>query len=116
MAGEELAPARARKGEDVLDVGHGGRHRAEDGWVERPTPPSEEQEGSRSAGDLEPARGDVVMGHAVAEQVRERPERERALARAAERPGESSGGDVERDDHGPEGGRMAETNDTPDES
>lgn len=100
----------------MLDVRNGGGDGSDDGGVEGPEPRGEEEHGGGSARDFEPARGNVVVRHAVSQQVGERSERERAGAGAGQRSDEGAGGDVERDDHGPEGGRMGETNDTREES
>jgi hypothetical protein len=110
MARKELAPARAREPEDVLDVGQRGGYGADDSRVERPATHAEQEHGGCAARGLEPARGDVLVRHAVAQEVRDGPEGERPGARAGQRTRERSRGDVEGDDHRWEGGGVGETN------
>ena len=105
VAREELAPARARKREHVLDVGDGRGDPSHDGRVERPARGGEQEQGGGARGDLEAPGGDVAVRHTVAGRVQEEAEPERAEARPCERAAGRARGDVERDDHRRRGAR-----------
>ena len=62
----------------MLDVGDGGGHGADDDRVGRSSRCRQQGESGEAAERLEPARGDVLMRHRVAQGVRQQPETERA--------------------------------------
>jgi hypothetical protein len=95
MAGEELAPARPREANDVLEVRRGGGERAAYGRIERSAHRGEEQDRSDARADLEPAVGDVLVRQPIAREVEQQPERQRAESRVDERATERAGGDVQ---------------------
>ena len=84
VAGEELAPARPREAEDVLEVRRRSGKRAADGWIERSPDRGEEENSGDARADLEAAVGDVLMRHPIACEVEQQPERQRAEPRADE--------------------------------
>jgi hypothetical protein len=94
VAREELPPARPRKADDVLDVGSGRSHCSHRRRVERPADDGERQNAEHATGDLEPARGDVLVRHTVAKEVEHRPHCGRTHPRAGQDPADSSRGNV----------------------
>jgi len=99
MAGEELSPAGPGQADDVLKIRRGRGHGSNRRRVEGPTNDGEGEDTKRTARHLEPARGDVLVRHPVAEDVQDGPYDESADARARERTAECTGRDVHRDDH-----------------
>jgi len=75
MAREELAAARAREWEDVLDVGTRCRQRSGDSRVERPPHERQQHDGGDAGANLEAAIADVVVRHPVACQVKDEAQR-----------------------------------------
>jgi hypothetical protein len=65
MTREELAPARARESDDVLQVWGRRRQRTGDSGIERAAHEGQEQHGGDSGADLEAAVPDVLMRQAV---------------------------------------------------
>jgi hypothetical protein len=98
VRGEELPPARPRKAKDVLEIRCGGAAGPDDGGVERATDGGEQPEEREPRADLEPARTDVLVRNAVAEEMGERSGEHGASARGGGGPERGAGGDVERDD------------------
>jgi hypothetical protein len=84
MAGEELAPARARQRKDVLEIRRRSSERAADGRMERSAHGGEEQHTADARSDLEATVGDVLVRHPIACEVEQQPERQRAEPRADE--------------------------------
>jgi hypothetical protein len=74
---EELRAARARKPDDVLDVGRSGGKRTHGRWIEHTAAESEERHHGDPACDLEPPARDVPVGDSVTGEVQERAERSR---------------------------------------
>jgi hypothetical protein len=70
---EYLPPARAQEREDVLEVRGGARRGTKRRRIERASPRSEEEDAGETAADLEATRADVLMRHAVAREVEDRP-------------------------------------------
>jgi len=99
VAGEELAAARTRQREDVLEVGRGGGERADEGGAERPSHRGEEEDERSAAEGLEAHRANVPVRHPVPRQMREWAERQRKSTPPGERSGGRPRGDVQRDDH-----------------
>jgi len=66
---EELAPARPRQRQDMLEVGCGRGAAADHGRVERTARGREQPEQREPGPDLEAARADVAVRDAVAEEV-----------------------------------------------
>jgi hypothetical protein len=97
---EELPPARAQEREDMLEVGGGARRGTNRRRVERASPHGEEEETHDAAADLEATRPNVLVRHAVAREVEDRPEEEGRESRSAGGPGRGSGRHVQRDNHG----------------
>jgi hypothetical protein len=83
----------------VLGVGEGRRDCRDHGRVERPAARREEEHGRRPARELEAAGGEVVVRHAVAQEMRERPECGRPGRGPCQGAHESAGRDVKGDDH-----------------
>jgi hypothetical protein len=77
MAGEELATAWPREGKYVLEVRERSREGTGDGRIERSAHSAEEQDARDARTDLKGAVGDVLMGDAIAREVKEQPERQR---------------------------------------
>ena len=98
VAREERAAARPWEPQHVLEIRGRGSCRADSDAVERAAPEREERQHGRAAHGLEPPRRDVLVRHAVTEQVRAEAEEERratgrrCLAHGASRR------DVQRDD------------------
>jgi hypothetical protein len=80
---EELYSARAQEREDVLEIRGGARRGAQRRGIERASPRGEDQETREAAADLEATRAEVLVRHAVAREVKNRPEQERREPRAA---------------------------------
>jgi hypothetical protein len=78
----------------MLDVRNGPRDSADDGRVEWAAGCREEEDGHGPARQLEAARGDVVVWHAVTGEVDERPESGRPAAPPAQGAGQGPRGDV----------------------
>ena len=98
MAREELASTRPRQPDHVLQVRRRRRDRADRGGVERAADDHERQGAEDAAAHLEALRVDVLVRDAVAEEVKERPERRRGERGANKRAADGSRGKVERDD------------------
>lgn len=85
----------------MLQVRSGSSRAAEHCRIEHAAPRSEQRERRETAADLEAKVVDVVVRHAVAGEVDERPEKQRDRSRAGERSGSGSGSDMKGDDHFP---------------
>jgi hypothetical protein len=99
MARKELSTAGSREADDVLEIRSSRGDRYDRRRVERPADDGKCEDAERAARHLEPPRGDVLVRHAVAEEVQDRPRDDGAHARAGERTAERTGGHVHRDDH-----------------
>jgi hypothetical protein len=99
VAREELSSAGSRQADDVLEIRRGRGDRSNRRRVERPADDGEGENTKRAARHLEPARGNVLVWHPVAEEVQDRPDDDGAHARAGEQTADCTGGDVHRDDH-----------------
>jgi len=73
---EELPSARAQERENMLEVRGGARGCAERRRIEGASPRREEEDASDAAADLEASGADVLVRHAVAREVENRPEDE----------------------------------------
>lgn len=83
----------------MLDIRNACRDRAERDRIERPAPCGEHQNRGGSRGNLEPTRRDVVMGDPVADDVDERPERDRRDPPPNQCADSRARSDVDRHDH-----------------
>lgn len=97
---EELSPAWTEKRKNVLEIGGRACRRTERRGIERASSHGKEQEASETAADLEPRRMDVLVRHAIAREVKERPDEQRLEARPAGGARRGARGDMKRDDHG----------------
>jgi hypothetical protein len=95
---EELAPARTRQPQDVLDVRQRGGERAESRGIEGAAPCDEKTQADEPASDLEAPRRDVPVRDPVAREVEKRPEQERRPSGTRGSAGQSAGRDVKRSD------------------
>jgi hypothetical protein len=96
---EELLSAQPEPGDDVLEVGHGGRRSSQHGGVEETSSGRPADRARRAAADLEASVGNVLVRHPVDGEVQRRAERESKRPRANQRTGRAAGRDMERDDH-----------------
>jgi len=94
MAGEELAPAGAREGKDVLEVRSRRRERPGDGGIEGSTHRGEGQDGGDPGADLEAAVDDVLVRHQVAREMKQQAKWNRPEPRADEGATRRAGRDV----------------------
>jgi hypothetical protein len=95
---KELAPAKAQRREDVLEIGRGARGRAEGRRIERAASSGEQRKTDEAAADLEATRADVFVRNAVTCEVQDRPEQKRRQPRAAGGAGGGARRDVKGDD------------------
>jgi len=82
VAGKELAAARTREPDDVLDVRRRSGQGAGDGRIERPARGDEEEDSGDPGADFEAAVRDVLVRHPVAREVEQQPELQRPEPRA----------------------------------
>jgi hypothetical protein len=99
VAREDLAAARTRHPQDVLEVWGRGRRRADGRRVQGATHEGDGEHPGHARAHLERHRVDVVVWDRVADQVNHRAKHERAERRPGRRPGQSTSGDVQQDDH-----------------
>jgi hypothetical protein len=85
VAGEELATARPREANEVLEVRTGSRDRAGDSGIKWSAHRGQEQDSGDARADLEAAVGDVPLRDPIAREVKEQPERQGAEPRPDER-------------------------------
>jgi hypothetical protein len=79
----------------MFEVRRGSRRTAEHGRIERAATRGEQRERSETATDLETKVVDVIVRHAIACEMDERPKQQRHRPRARERANRRAGGDVE---------------------
>jgi len=84
VAGEELAAARPRKAQDVLEVRRRRRERPGHGWIERAAHAGEEKDRGDPGGDLEAAIADVPVRHSIPGEMKSEAEWHRGEPRADE--------------------------------
>ena len=96
---EELPPARAKRGHDVLEVRRRRGRRAERRGIERPAANGKQRQADEPACNFEAPIRDVSMRHAVGKQMKRNPEQERADARTRGGAGRTAACDVHGDDH-----------------
>jgi hypothetical protein len=101
VAGEELATARPREANEVLEVRTGSRDRAGDSGIKWSAHRGQEQDSGDARADLEAAVGDVLLRDPIAREVKEQPERQGAEPRPDERAASRACRDVEGDDQAP---------------
>ena len=97
---EELPAAGPREPDDVLEIRCGGRDRADRRWVEEPAPERECERAADPALRLEAPRGDVLVRDPVAGGMKGKPGDNGSEPGAQPGPGDRTGGDMHRDDHG----------------
>ena len=78
----------------MLDVGSDRSHSPHRRRVERPTDDGEREDADHTARDLEPPRGDVLVRHAVTEEVEHGSHHGRTHPRAGQEPPDRSRGNV----------------------
>ena len=83
----------------MLEVRGGTRRSAKRRRVEWTSSRSEEKHAHYTTADLEATRAEVLVRHAIAREVDDRPKDERRDPRPARSAHCCTGGDVERDDH-----------------
>ena len=71
---EELPPTRTEKRKHVLEVRSGACRRTERRGIQGAASQGKEQEAGETAADLEPRRMDVLVRHAIAREVKDRPD------------------------------------------
>jgi len=98
---KELPSTWTHEWKDVLEIRSRTGGTAQRRRVEDAPPRGEENEGSEPATDLDGSGMDVLVRHAIAREVQQRPDEERRSARPAGRAGGGSRRNMERDDHGP---------------
>jgi hypothetical protein len=74
---EDLLPAWAQPGKDVLEVGSRGGRCAQRDRIERPAASRKEREAEAAAHDLEATASDVLMRHPVSSDMQRRTEQQR---------------------------------------
>jgi hypothetical protein len=77
MAREELAAARAREPEDVLQVRRRCRQRTRHGRIERPAHEGQQHHGGDPGADLESAVANVLVRHPIPGQMQQEAKRKR---------------------------------------
>jgi hypothetical protein len=82
VAGKELAAARTREPDDVLDIRRRSGQAAGDGRIERPARGDEKEDSGDPGADLEAAVRDVLVRHPVAREVEQQSELQRQERRA----------------------------------
>ena len=96
---KSFLPRGRSHGTTMLEIRRGRCRAAENSRIERAASRCEQRERDETAADLEAEAADVVVRHAVAREVNDRPEQERERPRARECTGRRAGRDVKRDDH-----------------
>jgi hypothetical protein len=96
---KELAAVRTQLRKDVLKIGCGGRGRAQRGWVERPTREREQYKSEQATSDFEPTADDVLVGHAITDEMKWQTQCHSGKPRASERAHRSTRRDMQRHDH-----------------
>jgi hypothetical protein len=85
--------------QQVLEIGCGACCGADRDLVEKAVTKGEHSERRDPRPQLEPPVGEVLMRHAIAGDVYERPKRDSPAPRGGESARDRAGGDVQRDDH-----------------
>ena len=99
MRRKELAAARPRQPQHVLQVGGGGRDGAQRRARERPVADRESEHADDAGGDLEAARLEVLVRHGIRQPVRNQTDEHGGASRRGHRADQRARGDVGRDDH-----------------